>query len=59
MKVVIGIDGSDLANQAVRYMGRLLSPKVDDLLLYYSPPAFHMSSKTDVPDNILNKPQQR
>ena len=53
MKVAIGIDGSDLANQAVRYMGRLLSPKVDDLLLYYSPPAFHLSSKTEVPDKVL------
>lgn len=53
MKVAIGIDGSDLANQAVRYMGRLLSPKVDDLLLYYSPPAFQLSSKTEVPDNVL------
>jgi len=55
MKVVIGIDGSDLANQAVRYMGRLLSPNVDDLLLYYSPPAFHLSSKTPVPDPVLKK----
>lgn len=55
MKVAIGIDGSDLANQAVRYMGRLLSPKVDDLLLYYSPPAFHLTAKTEVPSNVLAK----
>jgi|GEM_PF-4310824 len=55
MKVAIGIDGSELANQAVRYMGRLLSPKVDDLLLYYSPPAFHLSSKTEVPETVLKK----
>lgn len=53
MKVAIGIDGSDLANQAVRFTGRLLSPKVDDLLLFFSPPAFHLSSKTPLPDSVL------
>ncbi len=54
MKVVVGIDGSDLANQAVRLTGRLLTPKSDDLLLYYSPPDFHLSARTAIPDNVLN-----
>jgi len=55
MKVVIGIDGSDLSSQAVRFTGRLLSHEVDDLLLYYSPPAFHLSSNTPVPANVMKK----
>lgn len=53
MKVAIGIDGSELSEQAVCFISRLLSPKVDDLLLYYSPPAFHLSSKSEVPENVL------
>lgn len=54
MKVAIGVDGSDLANTAVRLTGRLLSPEVDDLLLYYSPPAFHITSNAPVPGNVLS-----
>lgn len=55
MKVAIGIDGSHLANTAVRFAGRLLSPKVDELLLYCSPPAIRLSSKTPVPENVIKK----
>ncbi len=55
MKVIIGVDGSKLASQAVRFTGRLLSPKVDDLMLFYSPPAFHLASKTPVPDGVLRQ----
>ena len=34
MKVAIGIDGSELSYQAVRFTSKLLSPRVDDLLLF-------------------------
>ena len=55
MKVLIAVDGSELANQAARFVGRLLSSKVDDLLLYYSPPSFQLASKTPVPESVLKK----
>ena len=55
MKVAVGIDGSDIANLAVRFVGRLLSSKVDDLLLYYSPPSIHLDGRTSVPENVLKK----
>lgn len=54
MKVAIGIDGTELANQAVGFAGRLLSPKVDDLMLYYSPPEFQLSSKSPVSPHALS-----
>ena len=53
MKVAVGVDGSDLSYQAVRLIGKLLSPKVDDLLLYFSPPEFHLSSKTPLTKDVL------
>lgn len=53
MKVVVGVDGSDLSNQAVSFMNRLLSPKVDDLLLYFSPPEIHLASKTPISIGVL------
>lgn len=53
MKVVVGVDGSDLSYQAVQFMGRVLSPKVDDLLLYFSAPKFQLSSKTAVSEDVI------
>ena len=53
MKVVVGVDGSDQGNQAVRFMNKLLSPKVDDLLLYFSPPEFRLSSKVPLAKGVL------
>lgn len=53
MKVAIGIDGSELSYQAVRFTSKLLSPRVDDLLLFFSPPEFHLASKTPLPDEVL------
>lgn len=58
MKVVVGVDGSDLANHAVQFMNRLLTPKVDDLVLYFSPPEFHLASKTPIAEGVLKDASQ-
>lgn len=53
MRVAIGIDGSPLAHEAVEFAQRILSPKVDDLILYYSPPRFHLSPLTPLSRTVM------
>jgi nucleotide-binding universal stress UspA family protein len=38
MKVLCGVDGSPNSFEAVRFIGRLLEPQIDQIALYYTPP---------------------
>ncbi len=46
MRVLVGVDGSEGSIVAVRFIGRLLSPATDEIVLYYSPPRITLSTST-------------
>ncbi len=52
MKVLAGIDGSERSNQALQFGARLLSAKVDDIVIYFSPPDFKLSSHSELAPEI-------
>jgi nucleotide-binding universal stress UspA family protein len=53
MKILIGVDGSDNSNDAVRQAGWLLSPARDEVGFYYSPPKVEFNEpKTHGPELI-------
>ena len=52
MKVLAGIDGSERSFNALRFAARILSPKVDDITLYFSPPNFRISAESKLANDI-------
>lgn len=42
MQVLIAIDGSPASFEAVQQAGRILSPQLDEIVLYYSPPGLEL-----------------
>ena len=54
MKALVGIDGSERSYHALRYVSKLLDARCDDLLLYFSPPKFRLSSKSALPAEVVD-----
>ena len=53
MKILIGVDGSDISNDAVSQAGSLLSPLRDEVGLYYSPPKIQFHDReTHAPELV-------
>lgn len=48
MKVLAGIDGTERSYHALEFGSRLLSPKVDDITLYFSPPKLKLSTPSEI-----------
>ena len=52
MKVVVGIDGTERSYHALEFGSRLLSPKVDDITLYFSPPKLKLSTTSEIAPDL-------
>lgn len=52
MKVLAGIDGSNRSFNALKFASQILSPKVDDITLYYSPPEFKLTTESKLAEDI-------
>lgn len=58
MRVILGVDGSAGSCAAAQFVGRLLSPQRDEILLYYSPPTIHLRSAEPVEPQLVERVQQ-
>ena len=58
MKVLIGVDGSSGAYEAVRQAGQVLSPEKDVVALYYAVPTVRVDSDAAVGPELLEKADQ-
>jgi nucleotide-binding universal stress UspA family protein len=57
MKVLVGVDGSSNSFAAVRFVGRLLSPERDELVLIYATPEAAFLSDELLEDSVLARAQ--
>lgn len=55
MKVLCGVDGSPNSFEAVRFVGRLLSPSTDQVGLYYTPPESMNRSGPALADAVFDQ----
>ncbi len=53
MKVLVGVDGSSNSFAAVRFVGRLLSPERDELVLLYATPESSYLSEEHLDESVL------
>lgn len=58
MKVIAGIDGSPRSSHSLEFVGKLLSPKCDDLCVVFCPPNFKLEGASqyakDLPEMARN-----
>jgi nucleotide-binding universal stress UspA family protein len=52
MKVLAGIDGTERSFHALEFGCRLLSPQVDDITLYFSPPRLALKTHSEVAPDL-------
>ena len=57
MKVVAAVDGSPRSFGALKFASRSLSPKCDDITLYFSPPRFLLSGKSETTTDLTELAQ--
>jgi nucleotide-binding universal stress UspA family protein len=53
MKVLVGVDGSSNSFAAVRFVGRILSPERDELVLLYATPEASYLSEEQLDESVL------